>query len=77
MKASRDRPTEHRSVTFPVRKWANAALQPLTGCLWRRADSNRRPPACKAGALPTELRPRDYVHQRTCGVAHTVRTDDI
>src|SRR5262245_28516666 len=24
---------------------------------WRRADSNRRPPACKAGALPTELRP--------------------
>ena len=25
--------------------------------LWRRADSNRRPPACKAGALPAELRP--------------------
>src|SRR5437879_7163537 len=25
---------------------------------WRRPDSNRRPPACKAGALPTELRPR-------------------
>jgi hypothetical protein len=25
---------------------------------WRRADSNRRPPACKAGALPAELRPR-------------------
>jgi hypothetical protein len=25
---------------------------------WRRADSNRRPPACKAGALPTELLPR-------------------
>jgi len=24
---------------------------------WRRSDSNRRPPACKAGALPTELRP--------------------
>ncbi len=24
---------------------------------WRRAGSNRRPPACKAGALPTELRP--------------------
>src|SRR4029077_224468 len=24
---------------------------------WRRADSNRRPPACKAGALPAELRP--------------------
>ena len=25
---------------------------------WRRSGSNRRPPACKAGALPTELRPR-------------------
>ena len=24
---------------------------------WRRADSNRRPPACKAGALPAELLP--------------------
>ena len=26
--------------------------------VWRRRDSNSRPPACKAGALPTELRPR-------------------
>src|SRR5690606_26936057 len=25
---------------------------------WRRWDSNPRPPACKAGALPAELRPR-------------------
>ena len=25
---------------------------------WSRSGSNRRPPACKAGALPTELRPR-------------------
>ena len=25
--------------------------------MWRRADSNRWPPACKAGALPAELRP--------------------
>ena len=24
---------------------------------WRRTESNRRPPACKAGALPIELRP--------------------
>ena len=24
---------------------------------WRRSGSNRRPPACKAGALPAELRP--------------------
>ena len=28
---------------------------------WRRAGSNRRPPGCKPGALPTELRPRPGV----------------
>ena len=26
--------------------------------MWSQAGSNRRPPACKAGALPTELWPR-------------------
>lgn len=25
---------------------------------WRRSGSNRQPPACKAGALPIELRPQ-------------------
>ena len=29
---------------------------------WRRPGSNRRPPVCKAGALPTELRP--HMRQR-------------
>ena len=29
-----------------------------TGCWWRMTGSNRRPPACKAGALPAELIPR-------------------
>ena len=28
---------------------------------WRRWDSNPRPPACKAGALPAELRPLDLL----------------
>ena len=28
------------------------------GIWWKRSGSNRRHPACKAGALPTELRPR-------------------
>ena len=27
---------------------------------WRLTGSNRRPPACKAGALPAELNPRNY-----------------
>ena len=28
---------------------------------WRMTGSNRRPPACKAGALPAELIPRDQI----------------
>jgi hypothetical protein len=31
----------------------------LTPAWWRRPGSNRQPPACKAGALPVELRPRN------------------
>ena len=30
---------------------------------WSRSGSNRRPPECKSGALPTELRPRRNVDQ--------------
>ncbi len=37
---------------------------------WRRWDSNPRPPACKAGALPTELRPLVQVPEaRSCAHA--------
>ncbi len=28
--------------------------------MWSQTESNRRPPACKAGALPTELWPQFY-----------------
>jgi hypothetical protein len=38
-------PTNSAPLTTP-RKW------------WRWTESNRRPPACKAGALPIELHPR-------------------
>ncbi len=31
-----------------------------TPAWWRRTGSNRQPPACKAGALPTELRPQNW-----------------
>ena len=44
------RPVHHRRCLTPV--------QGMVVDLWRRWDSNPRPPACKAGALPTELRPR-------------------
>ena len=42
------------SSRYSVFKVRSAALFPL---LWRLRDSNSRPPACKAGALPTELSP--------------------
>ena len=32
--------------------------------VWRRRDSNPRPPACKAGALPVELLPRPRAANR-------------
>src|SRR5690606_30089154 len=35
------------------------SAQPLFFKWWSRPDSNRRHPACKAGALPTELRPQN------------------
>ncbi len=34
---------------------------------WSRTGSNRRPPACKAGALPAELRPLDRVKMTNSG----------
>ena len=33
---------------------------------WRQTGSNRRPPACKAGALPTELCPRLSFRSARC-----------
>jgi hypothetical protein len=36
---------------------------------WRQTGSNRRPPACKAGALPTELCPRPNANGRPTTVA--------
>ena len=38
----------------PLRPWTRLAIWSW----WSQTGSNRRPPACKAGALPTELWPR-------------------
>src|SRR4029453_14058524 len=35
---------------------------------WSQTGSNRRPPACKAGALPAELWPRTSVQQKLVGL---------
>ena len=36
--------------------------------LWRLRDSNSRPPACKAGALPSELNPRILFQMGSSGL---------
>ena len=49
---------------------AQAGRRPLAQMesWWSQTGSNRRPPACKAGALPTELWPRLDLHgSRPCG----------
>ena len=60
-------PHRRRGATrFPT----PARCQPLRGpeTWWRRRDSNPRPPGCKPGALPTELRPpaRARITARAC-----------
>ncbi len=47
---------KNRSLRIQKRK--TAASQSPTLRWWRRTGSNRRPQACKASALPTELRPQ-------------------
>ena len=37
----------------------------IRGLWWSRSGSNRRPQACKARALPTELRPPGQQHRRS------------
>ena len=46
------------AAAFSVTTAGNNSLPEITAW-WRRTGSNRRPPACKAGALPAELRPQD------------------
>ena len=40
---------------------------PVTGSWWSQTESNRRHPACKAGALPTELWPLSGLARRAVG----------
>src|SRR6476660_10270720 len=46
-----------RWARFRTERCARISANRL-GCWWSQTGSNRRPPACKAGALPTELWPR-------------------
>jgi hypothetical protein len=67
---SRSRKSEIRYPTMEIRKQKSAAsdsgfrflvsdfCRAFGTAWWSRSGSNRRPQACKASALPTELRPR-------------------
>ena len=50
-------PTASRDYRLPFRSDCSATWLGDSPW-WRRTESNCRPPACKAGALPAELRPR-------------------
>lgn len=55
------------SQTLPIEDW------------WRQTGSNRRPPACKAGALPAELCPHTETPQVSTsdnGGSGWIRTND-
>lgn len=52
-----------RSRTLPSNR--SIEIDRITSTWWSRTGSNRRPHACKARALPTELRPR--VTDSRCG----------
>ena len=48
------------AVSRRIACYASASATKSCGKWWSQAGSNRRPPACKAGALPAELWPRCY-----------------
>ena len=50
---------------FALINWAPTAFAICTDKWWRMTGSNRRPPACKAGALPAELIPQDLNFQNS------------
>ena len=60
--SSRDRASTRQSPLLRSEDW------------WSRSGSNRRPEACKATALPTELRPRFRVSDQMVGPERVERS---
>ena len=67
-RATRHGPLRTRHHTAPTPSPSRETDPPQGHPTWRRSDSNRRPPACKAGALPVELRP--HISRQSSGVSH-------
>ena len=53
-----DFPDKPLGLSWKVRTWMCGLLRGTRTQWWSLSGSNRRPPACKAGALPAELQPR-------------------
>jgi hypothetical protein len=75
-------PSECQFVTWPRLGWLRAKPpagaghrhRSVTPCpQWRRWESNPRPPRCKRGALPPELRPREERCGRVESNHHSAR----
>jgi hypothetical protein len=73
-------PLDHATRLLGARQRTCSGVQralpsgkPPCPATWRRSGSNRRPPACKAGALPAELRPRTPPGQHRQPVSRPTR----
>ena len=66
-----DQPPGQRQPTAAIGFGGGATPPAAPAPHWRRSGSNRRPPACKAGALPTELRPRVRAKARRTVIRRT------
>ena len=54
-----------RGAALPQAGFARPLAADVTPTWWSQTGSNRRPPACKAGALPTELWPPPVRRRRS------------
>ena len=69
---SRHRKIRHESIFFFI-----ATATVLEPRWWSQAGSNRRPPACKAGALPAELWPHDVDCQTTPEISNSGKLPEL
>ena len=62
-----------RGIAGSTSGWTRRSHGPAAENWWSLTESNRRHPACKAGALPAELRP----HGERAGGPGKTRTSDL
>ena len=66
LQSARLRSSSYDAAAFACGRLAEPKLASASEGWWSQTGSNRRPPACKAGALPAELWPRKSVNLITC-----------